>query len=47
MERWVKGAGKQEFTLGAEGWMKDAQRVEERGEKGDMSSSYAPAASRE
>jgi hypothetical protein len=42
-EVWVKGAGKQEFTLGAEGWMKDAQKLEERDEKGGMKTSYAPA----
>jgi hypothetical protein len=35
-EVWVKGAGKQEFTLGAEGWMKDAQKLEERDEKRSM-----------
>jgi hypothetical protein len=46
-EVWVKGAGKQEFTLGTEDWIKDASRVGERGEKGGMRTSYAPITTHE
>lgn len=39
---WAKGSGQQNFTLGAEGWMKSVQHVPGYEQKGGASTSYTP-----
>ncbi|KAF1837156.1 hypothetical protein BDW02DRAFT_492158 [Decorospora gaudefroyi] len=41
---WLSGAGKHEFALGPEGWMKNAQGAEVHTAKGGANVSYAPVA---
>lgn len=45
---WVKGTGKQQFTLGAEGWMKNAKdQVSRVDGKDGLITSYAPVSNRD